>query len=110
MGWSHCEIIDLKPNEYIAYTYCGEATGEKTLACAGIYSDTKDNLYKGIFTQLDTVLSFTLEPTCAGTILRLKHAGYKGLKLVIVSFVMQMGWKKQLQKKLPNALAEMTKR
>ncbi len=69
----------------------GEATGEKALACAGIHSDTAGKVTKGIFAQLDTVLSFSLEPTCGGTILYLEHSGYKGLKLVIVSLIMGMG-------------------
>jgi uncharacterized protein YndB with AHSA1/START domain len=109
-GWdgiTHCEIVDIKPKEHIAFTYRGEATGEKALACAGIHSDAADKLTKGIFTRLDTVLSFTLEPTCGGTILHLEHSGYKGLKLVIISLVMQMGWKKQLIKKLPKVLERM---
>lgn len=110
-GWdgvTHCEIIAVEPRKHIAYTYRGEATGEKALACAGIHSDTADNLTKGIFTRLDTILSFTLEPTCGGTILYLKHSGYKGLKLVIISLIMQMGWKKQLVKKLPKVLERLT--
>ena len=109
-GWdgiTHCEIIAVKPQNYIAYTYQGEATGEKALACAGIHSDTADKLTKGIFTKLDTVLKFTLEPTSGGTILSMEHSGYKGLKLVIVSLIMQMGWKKQLRKKLPRVLDQL---
>ena len=69
---------------------------------------TADKMTKGIFTKLDTVLSFTLEATCGGTLLHMKHAGYKGLKLVLISFIMQMGWKKQLKKKLPKVLERMT--
>ena len=110
-GWdgvTHCEIIAVEPQKHIAYTYRGEATGEKALACAGIHSDTADKLPKGIFTRLDTILSFTLEPTCGGTILRLEHSGYKGMKLVLISLIMQMGWKKQLKKKLPKVLKQMT--
>lgn len=110
-GWdgvTHCEITAVESRKHIAYTYRGEATVEKALACAGIHSDTADNLTKGIFTRLDTILSFTLEPTCGGTILYLKHAGYKGLKLVIISLIMQMGWEKQLVKKLPKVLERLT--
>lgn len=109
-GWdgiTHCEIIALEPEKYLAYTYRGEASGEKALACAGIHSDTADKMTKGIFAKLDTVLSFTLEPTCGGTILQLKHSGYKGFKLVLISLIMQMGWKKQLTKKLPKALEKL---
>lgn len=110
-GWdgiTHCEIISVEPQKHISYTYRGEATGEKALACAGIHSDTADKMTKGIFTKLDTVLSFTLEPTCSGTILSMEHSGYSGLKLIIVSLIMQMGWKKQLHKRLPKVLEQMT--
>lgn len=109
-GWdgiTHCEITAIEPIKHIAYTYRGEATGEKSLACAGIHSGTADKMTKGIFTKLDTVLSFTLEPTCGGTILSMEHSGYIGLKLIIVSLIMQMGWKKQLRKKLPKVLEQM---
>lgn len=110
-GWdgiTHCQITALEPLKHIAYTYRGEATGEKALACAGIHSDAADKMTKGIFSKLDTVLAFTLEPTCGGTILHLRHSGYKGLKLVIISLIMQMGWKKQLQKKLPKVLEQVS--
>ncbi|GAB1446296.1 MAG: SRPBCC domain-containing protein [Cyclobacteriaceae bacterium] len=110
-GWdgiTHCEIISVEPEKHISYTYRGEATGEKALACAGIHSDTANKMTKGIFTELDTVLSFTLESTCGGTILQMEHSGYSGLKLIIVSLIMQMGWKKQLHKRLPKVLEQMT--
>lgn len=110
-GWdgiTHCEIISVELQKHISYTYRGEATGEKALACAGIHSDTADKLTKGIFTKLDTVLSFTLESTFGGTILYLEHSGYQGLKLVIISLIMQMGWKKQLTKKLPKVLERLS--
>jgi uncharacterized protein YndB with AHSA1/START domain len=106
-GWdgvTHCQIIAIEPQRFISYTYRGQASGEKALACAGIHSQAADQLTRGIFTKLDTVLSFTLEPTCAGTILYLEHSGYDGFKLVLISLIMQMGWKKQLRKKLPKAL------
>lgn len=109
-GWdgiTHCQVLELEPLRRISYSYRGEASGEKALACAGIHSDTADKMTKGIFTQLDTILSFTLEPTCGGTILHMEHSGYKGLKLVLVSLIMGMGWKKQLRKKLPAVLAKL---
>ncbi len=108
-GWdgiTHCEIISVEPQTHISYTYRGEATGEKALACAGIHSDKADKMTKGIFTKLDTILSFTLEPTCGGTILSMEQSGYKGPKLILISLIMQMGWKKQLRKKLPKALEQ----
>lgn len=106
-GWdgiTHCEIISLEEGKHISYTYRGEATGEKALACAGIHSSKADKLTKGIFTKLDTVVSFTLDLTCGGTVLTLEHSGFKGLKLVIISLIMQMGWNKQLNRRLPKVL------
>lgn len=108
-GWNgitHCKIIAVDPGKYISYTYSGKATGEKALACAGIHSETADKAGKGIFAELNTVLSFTLEPTCGGTLLKMEHAGYEGIKMILVSFIMQIGWKKQLGKKLPALLAK----
>ncbi|GAC1307569.1 MAG: hypothetical protein NVSMB24_19680 [Mucilaginibacter sp.] len=109
-GWdgvTHCQIIAIEPKKYISYSYRGEATGEKALACAGVHSDRADKITRGIFTKLDTVVSFALEPACGGTVLTMEQTGYKGLKLVIISFIMQMGWKKQLKKKLPKTLDQL---
>lgn len=111
-GWdgiTHCKVTEIEPQKHIAYTYRGEASGEKTLACAGIHSEGADKIARGIFAELDTVLSFNLIPICGGTTLEMEHSGYKGLKLVIVSFVMGMGWKKQLHKKLPALLEKLVK-
>ena len=108
-GWdgiTYCKVTALEPMKHIAYTYQGKASGEKTLSCAGIHSDMADKAAKGIFTELDTILSFTLTPICGGTTLTMEHSGYKGLKLIIVSLIMGMGWKKQLHKKLPLVLAK----
>lgn len=109
-GWdgiTHCQVTAVEPNKYITYTYSGKASGEKALACAGIHSDTADKAAKGIFAELDTMLSFTLEPTCGGTLLKMEHSGYKGLKMILVSLIMQLGWKKQLGKKLPALLKKL---
>lgn len=111
-GWdgiTYCKIVELQPMEKIAYTYCGTATGEKALACANIHSGKADAIGKGIFTTLDTKLKFTLSTTCGGTCLAMEHSGYKGLKLVIVSLVMGMGWKKQLRKRLPLVLEQISR-
>lgn len=111
-GWNgitYCKITEIEPLKKLTYTYQGSATGEKALACAGINSEMADSVGKGIFTELDTILSFTLTPTSNGTCLTMEHSGYKGLKLVIVSYVMGMGWKKQLHKKLPLVLEQIAK-
>ena len=58
-----------------------------------------DAAAKGIFAKLDTVLSFTLTPEQSSdgtesTRLVMEHTGFKGFKLVVVSFVMGSGWSK----------------
>ncbi len=111
-GWdgiTYCKVEELEPLKRIAYSYRGKASGEKTLSCAGIHSESADKVAKGIFTELDTFLRFTLTPICGGTTLTMNHSGYKGFKLVIVSYVMGMGWKKQLRKKLPVVLDKIAK-
>jgi uncharacterized protein YndB with AHSA1/START domain len=42
-GWdgvTHCQAIELEAQRCIAFTYRGQASGEKPLACAGIEADT----------------------------------------------------------------------
>jgi uncharacterized protein YndB with AHSA1/START domain len=102
-GLTYCEVIELEAGKRVAYTYRGEATGEKTLACAGIHSRKVDKVGKNIFTQLDTVLRFTLTPEigCDGkesTQLVMEHSGFKGIKLMVVSLVMGYGWNKILRR------------
>ena len=116
-GWdgiTHCEVIELKPLAQVAYSYRGRASGEKTLACAGIGSERAKAAVKGIFADLDTVLRFAVAPevACDGseqTRLTLEHSGFKGVKLVLVSYVMGAGWKKILDRRLPAALASLEK-
>lgn len=108
-GWdgiTWCKVIDFQPSKTVAFTYRGEATGEKTLACAGVKSDTAVKAAKGIFTQLDTILRFTVEPSAGGTLVTLEHSGFKGFKLVIVSLVMGMGWKKIMDTRLLDVLGQ----
>jgi uncharacterized protein YndB with AHSA1/START domain len=105
-GWdgiTHCEVIELEPMRRLAMTYRGKASGEKTLACAGIHSNQADAAAKGIFTELDTVLRFSLAPeyACDGseqTRFVLEHTGFTGLQQVAVSFVMGWGWQKLVRR------------
>ncbi|MEW6402539.1 MAG: SRPBCC domain-containing protein [Chloroflexota bacterium] len=111
-GWdgiTHCEVLELEPLKRVAFSYRGRASGEKTLSCAGIDSERTKAAVKGIFTDLDTMLRFTLTPeaACDGqekTRLLMEHTGFKGLKLVLVSYVMGAGWKKILDHRLPPVL------
>lgn len=106
-GWDgliHCEVIELEPLKRLAYTWRGQASGTKTLVCAGVESEAAGKAVSGIMTSLDTVVRFTLRPEAGGTRLAFEHTGFTGIKGFIVSRVMGMGWRKLLGK-LDAALA-----
>jgi len=110
-GLTHCEIITADAPHTLAYTYRGQATGEKALRCAGIDAEAALHAGKGFFAQLDTLVTFTLaaDPSCDGaprTRLSFEQTGYRGLKMTIVSYIMEAGWRKLLGRRLPNLLAE----
>lgn len=50
--------------------------------------------------NLDTVVTWILEPKDGGTELHLEHTGFTGAKNMLTSFIMEMGWKKIVGKKL----------
>jgi uncharacterized protein YndB with AHSA1/START domain len=50
--------------------------------------------------NLDTVVTWTLEPKDGGTELHLAHTGFTGTKNYFTSFIMEFGWKKIVGKKL----------
>lgn len=113
-GLTHCEVIELDPLKRIAFSYRGQATGEKVLSCAGVGSESLKAAGKSVFAQLDTVLRFTLlpDPACDGTErtrLVLEHQGFSGFKLVLVSFVMGFGWKKRVLPRLSALLEDRTR-
>ncbi len=108
-GWdgvTHCEVLELDPPRRVALAYRSRATGEKTLACAGVKDDRAKRLGRGVFSELDTVLTFTLAPDGHGTRLVLEHEGFEGVQLVIVSLVLGMGWRRVLGR-LPPVLDEL---
>lgn len=110
-GWdgvTHCEVIELEPLRRLAYSYRGQATGEKPLACAGIRTDEVKAVGRGLFLELDTVLTFTLLPEGTGTRLRIVHSGFRGFKLVLASYIMGYGWKKSVLPRLQSVLAGQT--
>ena len=113
-GWdgvTHCEIVTADAPHTLSYTYRGQATGEKALRCAGIDAEAAMQAGKGFFAQLDTLVTFTLvaDPSCDGTArtrLSFEQTGYRGLKMSIVSYIMEAGWRKLLDHRLPDVLAE----
>lgn len=99
-GWdgvTYCRVSELVPGERLAFSYRGRARGDKAIACAGVTSDEVRALGRGVFAELDTVLRLTLEDVDGGTRVLLEHEGFEGWKLVLVSFVMEAGWKKILR-------------
>ena len=56
---------------------------------------------------LDTKVTFTLEPVGTGTQLTLVHSGFKGLKPVMVSFLMGSGWGGHLRRAIPELIAKL---
>lgn len=58
--------------------------------------------------MLDTVLHITLEPLAANkTRLLLEHQGFKGMKAVLLSFLLGSGWGRILRKGIPAVIARM---
>jgi len=77
-GWSgivDCEVLELSAPHRLAYSWKNES--------------------------IDTRVTFTLEAVPGGTRLRLEHAGFKGFKPVLVSFMLGSGWKGIVHKRLP---------
>jgi uncharacterized protein YndB with AHSA1/START domain len=80
-GWSgivNCEVLDVDPPRRLVHTWRNE--------------------------NVDTVVTFTLSPTDGSTNLRLEHTGFKGMRTVMVSFILGSGWKGMVRKGLPAVL------
>lgn len=80
-GIVHCEVLEVEEPWKLSYRWTGG--------------------------PLDTVIAFTLEAVADGTRLTLRHSGFSGLKAVMVSFIMQNGWGKMTEQKLPSLLDRM---
>jgi len=110
-GLTHCEIVTADAPHTLSYSYRGRATGEKALRCAGIDAEAALQTGKGLFAQLDTGVTFSLaaDPSCDGaprTRLSFEQTGYRGLKMTIVSYIMEAGWRKLLDRRLPSVLGQ----
>lgn len=80
-GITHCKVLEVDPPNTLVYTFCGGG--------------------------LDTVVRYRLEKTDFGTKLHVEHTGFKGLKAVLISFLLQMGVKKIYGKLLPAVLVKL---
>lgn len=106
-GWdgiTHCVVTDVAPGRRIAYAYRGRARGDKPIACAGVESERVRALGRGVFAELDTLVCFALEDDERGTRLVLEQRGFTGALLVVVGLVMDWGWRRMLDRRLPRAL------
>lgn len=82
-GIMYHKILEIEPLKRLSYSFKG---GPKP----------------GV-TTLDTVVTWILEPKDGGTELRLEHTGFTGPKNMLTSFIMEMGWKKIVNKSLKKA-------
>jgi uncharacterized protein YndB with AHSA1/START domain len=76
-GVIHCEVLDVIPNQRLAYAWKGGHEGNA-----------------GYGSRLDTVVTFTLSKAENGTRLRLVHSGFVLPKNEIAFTNMGGGWKK----------------
>jgi uncharacterized protein YndB with AHSA1/START domain len=67
-----CEVMEVEPHRRLVYTWDGGGSWGKT------------------------IVVWTLEPTGAGTRLRLEHRGFRGFRPFLLSHMMNSGWKKKL--------------
>lgn len=81
-GVLYGEVTQVDPPRLIAYTFIG-----------------------GIM-QYETTVTWTLTPQAGGTLLRLEHTGFTGLKDVIISHIIGFGWSRML-KDLPAVLDQL---
>jgi uncharacterized protein YndB with AHSA1/START domain len=85
-GWDgvvHAEVLELVPERKLAIAW-------------------KSNM-------IDTTVTFLLEPVAEGTRLTLLHTGFKGVKQVMVSYILGSGWKGMVQKGIPALIGKLEK-
>ncbi len=88
-GWDgvvHCEVLEVVPNEKLSYSWRGG-------------SDKVPG-----FAPLDTVVTWTLTPTAAGTRLRLEHSGFLPANAFALDN-MGKGWRGKLADSLQRVIA-----
>jgi len=83
-GIVHCEVLEVEPPRRLRYSWRGG--------------------------PIDTTVTFTLVPDGGGTRLQLDHAGFRGAQALLVSFILESGWKSSiLAKGLPRVLDRLAK-
>lgn len=74
-GHIACEVLEVTPHKRFSYTWTG----------GGKHRDKP---------TLNSVVTWTLRETDAGTELTLEHSGFKGLRNYPAYFIMNLGWLK----------------
>jgi uncharacterized protein YndB with AHSA1/START domain len=91
-GWDgvcHCEVLEVRPNERLSYTWRGGS----------------DDVPSGYGSPLDTVVTWTLTPTSSGgTLLRLVHSGFKPSNAYAFE-MMGKGWRGKIAERITEVLA-----
>jgi len=83
-GWDgivNCEVLELVPERRMVLTWTSNV--------------------------IDTKLTFLLEPEGTGSRLTLLHTGFKGMKGVMTSFILGMGWKGMVNTGIPNLITRL---
>lgn len=86
-GIVYCEVLEVVPQKKLAYSWKG---GPKP----------------GVI-NLDTTLTWTLTPQDNGTLLKLEHRGYRGLKNYFSSIIMEKGYKLKVLKRFEEVLKQL---
>lgn len=88
-GWCgviECKVLEIEPLKKLKYTWVsGPEIGSK---------------------EVDTTVTWQLNPDSNGTTLTLDHAGFKGEKAVMSAGMLEQGWSSSVVKKLETVLAE----
>ena len=79
-GIVQCEVLRVEPPRLLSYTWKGG--------------------------PLDTVVTFTLQPTVEGTRLIFRQSGFKGIQANVVRLILRGGWRSMSREKLPAVLAQ----
>ncbi len=80
-GFVDCEVLECDPPRRLSYSWDGDPK------------------------MKPTTVTWTLAPTAEGTRLVLEHAGFEGVRAVLVSFILGSGWKKMLDQRFAPVLA-----
>lgn len=81
-GWDgivNCEVLELEPDRKLVLRWASNV--------------------------IDTKVTFLLEREGGGTRLTLLHTGFTGIKGVMTSFILGMGWKGMVRKGIPDLIA-----